>query len=156
MFEYEKERAKWYLEKDNLQDIQNKLSETVEKLQVRKDQLLRENEKLKTENKGSRKYLFQGSNVSNLPLATGHQTMMSSSSQASSNNHSSTSATRYMVGKSMTGAVGQNILSQAMSKMKENNKYIGSSIASSYGMGKEDEGSKSGAGTSHTTPNTKH
>ena len=58
MFEFEKERAKWQLEKDNLNNIRAELTDQVEKLQLRKDQLLRENEKLRTENKGSRKYLF--------------------------------------------------------------------------------------------------
>jgi hypothetical protein len=37
MFEYEKERAKWQLEKDNLLNIKSELSEQLEKLQVRKD-----------------------------------------------------------------------------------------------------------------------
>ena len=67
MFEYEKERAKWQLEKDNLLSIKADLTEQVEKLQLRKDQLLRENEKLRTENKGSRKY----GNATNLPPYNG-------------------------------------------------------------------------------------
>ena len=67
MFEFEKERAKWQLEKDNLNNIRSELTEQVEKLQLRKDQLLRENEKLRTENKGSRKYLF--GNASNIPTS---------------------------------------------------------------------------------------
>lgn len=36
----------------------SEMSETIERLSTRKDQLLRENEKLRNENKGSRKYLF--------------------------------------------------------------------------------------------------
>jgi len=37
-----------------------------------------------------------------------------------------------LTNKSLSGAVGSNILSQAISKMKENNKYIGSG-SSNYG-----------------------
>ena len=55
MFEYEKERAKWQLERDNLVSQKAEMYESIEKLQSRKDLLLRENEKLRTENKGSRK-----------------------------------------------------------------------------------------------------
>lgn len=58
MFEYEKERAKWQLERDNLIGQKSEMYEQIERLQIRKDQLLRENEKLRAENKGSRKYLF--------------------------------------------------------------------------------------------------
>lgn len=100
MFEYEKDRAKWQLEKDNINNIRIELTEQVEKLSLRKDQLLRENEKLRAENKGSRKYLF--GNVSNLP-PTG------SSSSLASTHHASTSATRYMVGKSLSGAMGNSL-----------------------------------------------
>jgi hypothetical protein len=38
-----------------------------------------------------------------------------------------------MVGKSMSTAVGNNILGQAINKMKENNKYIGSGISNRLG-----------------------
>lgn len=86
--------------------------EQIERLQTKKDSLLRENEKLRNENKGSRKYLFQ--NSSNLPIS------------ASTSASQSTSATRYMVTKSISGT-SSNILNQAITKMKENtsNKYIG-------------------------------
>ena len=59
MFEYEKDRAKWQLEKDNLVSQKSEMQETVERIQHRKDQLLRENEKLRNENKSNRKYYFQ-------------------------------------------------------------------------------------------------
>ncbi len=110
MFEFEKERAKWQLEKDNLNNIRSELTDQVEKLQLRKDQLLRENEKIRNENKGSRKYLFN--NASNLPTS-------GTSSLGQTQHHGSTSATRYMVGKSMSGAVGTS-LGSAITKMKEN------------------------------------
>lgn len=143
MFEYEKDRAKWQLEKDNLNNIRVELSEQVEKLQLRKDQLLRDNEKLRAENKGSRKYLF--GNVSNLP-----PTGSSGTSSLSSTHHASTSATRYMVGKSLSGAVG-NSLSSAINKMKEN-KYIGSGSS----MTRDDDVNIGSVTSQHTTPNTKH
>ena len=50
----------------------------------------------------------------------------------------------------MSTAVGNNILTQAITKMKENNKYIGS------GMGhKDEEQVNTGSGTNNTTPNAK-
>lgn len=55
MFEFEKERAKWQLEKDNLQSKTHEMEELIEKLNHRKEQLLKENERLKAENKGSKK-----------------------------------------------------------------------------------------------------
>lgn len=73
--------------------------EQIERLQVRKDQLLRDNEKLRAENKGSRKYLFN--NASNAPSGG----IVGQQQQLSSANNTSTSATRYMVGKSMTGTL---------------------------------------------------
>jgi hypothetical protein len=60
MFEFEKERAKWQLEKDNLQNKCHEMEEIIEKLNHRKEQLLKENERLKAENKGTKKqYLLQ-------------------------------------------------------------------------------------------------
>jgi FtsZ-binding cell division protein ZapB len=108
MFEYEKERAKWQLEKENLFSIKADLTEQVEKLQVRKDQLLRENEKLRTENKGSRKYLF--GNATNIPPSGQVSQSNIGMSSIGQSHHSSTSATRYMVGKSMSNVIGNNIL----------------------------------------------
>jgi hypothetical protein len=86
MFEYEKERAKWQLERDNLLGQKAENLETIEKLQARKDQLLRENEKMRAEQKGSRKYLF--GNATNVPSGNASQQMTGSHT-------SSTSATRY-------------------------------------------------------------
>ena len=55
MFDHEKERAKWSLEKDHIITQRNDLQEVIEKLEKKKDLLLRENEKLKNENKNSKK-----------------------------------------------------------------------------------------------------
>ena len=55
MFEFEKERAKWQLEKDNIQNKVHEMEELLDKLNHRKEQLLKENERLKAENKGSKK-----------------------------------------------------------------------------------------------------
>ena len=107
MFEFEKERAKWQLEKDNLVGQKSEMYEQIERLTIKKDQLLRENEKLKSENKGSRKYLFQ--NVSNIQ-------------PSSSSTSTSTSANRYGLTKSIAGSNGPNILNSAINKMKENAK----------------------------------
>jgi hypothetical protein len=87
--------------------------------------------------------------------------MMSSSSGSAatttgSHGGGSSSATRYMVGKSMSGAVGSNILNQAISKMKENNKYIGSTLGYSGSNAHQKDDDVTNTGTAHTTPNTKH
>jgi hypothetical protein len=63
-----------------------------------------------------------------------------------------------LANKSMSGAVGSNILSQAINKMKENNKYIGAggmngsgATSGHHGMSSESDGT-----SSHTTPISKH
>ena len=114
MFEFEKERAKWQLERDNLISQRVEAQEQMERLQARKDQLVRENEKLKNDSKGSRKFLFGNTAGANQVPPTGQQ---------------STSATRYMVNKSITsgagGGIGGNILNHALGRMKENQQYSG-------------------------------
>ena len=55
IFEHEKERAKWNLERDHLINQKNELQDTLDKLEKKKEMLLRENEKLKNESKVSRR-----------------------------------------------------------------------------------------------------
>ena len=55
VFEHEKQKAKWNLEKDHLSNQKNDLQETVKKLEKTKDMLLRDNEKLKNETKINRR-----------------------------------------------------------------------------------------------------
>ncbi len=57
LFENEKERARWQLEKDNLLNLKNELQESFERLSLKKDSLMRENEKLRAESK-NRKLFF--------------------------------------------------------------------------------------------------
>ena len=56
------------MEKDNILNQKTEALELVERLERKKDQLLRENEKLKAEKKGSGKYLF--GNNTNMASAT--------------------------------------------------------------------------------------
>ena len=63
VFEYEKDRAKWQLERDHIINQKAEMQEHIDRLERRKDALLRENEKLKSDNKTSKKFLF--SNQSN-------------------------------------------------------------------------------------------
>lgn len=49
IFEFEKERAKWNLDKDHLMNLKNEISDQLEKVERKKELLLRENEKLKNE-----------------------------------------------------------------------------------------------------------
>ena len=55
VFEHEKERAKWNLERDHLTNIKNDLAENIKKLEKKKEDLLRENEKLKNESRVTRR-----------------------------------------------------------------------------------------------------
>jgi len=65
VFEHEKERAKWQLEKDHLQMQGNELRELLSTLEKKKEALLRENEKLKSETKASKKSINLTSNMNN-------------------------------------------------------------------------------------------
>ena len=49
VFEFEKERAKWGLERDHIASQKQEVQEQVDRLQRRQETLLRENEKLKNE-----------------------------------------------------------------------------------------------------------
>lgn len=102
VFEFEKEKARWGLEKDHLISSKNDLQEALERNEKKKEQLLRENEKIRNEAKSNRKYLF--GNSSNL-----------SSSVAVNNRYMPTSS----VSKSSTGS-SQAIINSAISKFKEN------------------------------------
>ena len=55
IFEHEKERAKWNLEKDHVVQQRNDLQDQMSKLEKRKELLLRENEKLKNDSKMNRR-----------------------------------------------------------------------------------------------------
>jgi hypothetical protein len=56
MFEVEKERAKWALEKDHLMSQKNEATENSERLEKRKEALTRENERLKNELRNRMRY----------------------------------------------------------------------------------------------------
>ena len=60
VFEHEKQRAKWNLEKDHLLNQKNDLQETIGKLEKKREALLRENEKLKNETKVTRRSVVLG------------------------------------------------------------------------------------------------
>jgi len=60
VFEHEKQRAKWNLEKDHLLNQKNDLQETIGKLEKKREILLRENEKLKNETKVTRRSVVLG------------------------------------------------------------------------------------------------
>jgi len=55
MFEHEKERAKWNLEKDYFQNQKAELQDTIGKLEKKKETLLRENEKMKNDSKANKR-----------------------------------------------------------------------------------------------------
>ena len=68
VFEIEKERARWGLEKDHLINSKNELQETLDRVEKKKENLLRENEKLRNESKYRKQQLF--TNSSNLSSST--------------------------------------------------------------------------------------
>jgi len=55
MYEHEKERAKWNIEKDHLLNQKNDVQDTLLKLEKKKEILLRENEKLRNDYKNSKR-----------------------------------------------------------------------------------------------------
>lgn len=55
IFEHEKERAKWNLDKDHLLVTKNELQDHIDKLEKKKDILLRENEKLRNDSRATRR-----------------------------------------------------------------------------------------------------
>jgi len=57
MFNHEKERHKWNIEKDHILNQKNDLADSLTRLEKKKEILLRENEKLKSECKISKKQL---------------------------------------------------------------------------------------------------
>ena len=78
LFEQEKEKAKWTIEKEHLISQKNDLLEQLAKAEKKKEALLRENEKLKNENRNSKKLL--GNNM-NTNLQTGRFSGMLNSSK---------------------------------------------------------------------------
>lgn len=72
LFEHERERAKWNVEKDHLISQKSDFMESVGRLEKRVESLLRENEKLRNENRKNKKLLGNnyGNNLTN--LATGN------------------------------------------------------------------------------------
>ena len=64
LFEFEKESAKWGLERDFLANQKQEVQEQVDRIQRKQEQLLKDNERLKSE-KNRKGYLYgQGSNGS--------------------------------------------------------------------------------------------
>ena len=57
IFDHEKERTRWNLEKEHLINQKNDILENVDKLEKKRETLLRENERLKNENKKNRRLL---------------------------------------------------------------------------------------------------
>lgn len=53
VFELEKERAKWAIEREQLCSIASEHIETIENLERQKESLMKDNEKLKTNKKSS-------------------------------------------------------------------------------------------------------
>lgn len=59
IFDQEKERAKWNLEKDHLQAQKNDIQDQCEKAERKKEFLMKDNERLKNDNKNKRNMMGQ-------------------------------------------------------------------------------------------------
>lgn len=73
IFEHEKERAKWEIERDHLLSQKNDLFETVNRLERKKELMLRENEKLRNDHRYARKVVnssFLGAPLHHLQNST--------------------------------------------------------------------------------------
>ena len=69
VFEFEKERAKWALEKDHFVNKKTEQQEIIQALEKKKDSLLRENEKYKNERR--RPFYNAGAGISNSGIYSG-------------------------------------------------------------------------------------
>ena len=76
MFEMEKEKARWGIEKDQISSQKSEVQEQLERLQRRHEIIVRENEKLKSE-RNTRKYTPGMTNQKLTPQMFG-QTLMKS------------------------------------------------------------------------------
>jgi hypothetical protein len=71
MFEYEKERAKWQLEKDQYQCKMQEMEEQVEKLVHQKETLMKENTRIKLESKSTKSSITaRGSSINGSQVFT--------------------------------------------------------------------------------------
>lgn len=68
LFDHEKEKAKWVFDREHMIAQKNDLSEQLEKIEKKKEQLLRENEKLKNEQRVQRRSINLAANTSNANL----------------------------------------------------------------------------------------
>lgn len=70
IFEFEKERAKWNIDKDHLNTVKNELTQQLETLEKKKEILLRENERLRNEGR-PRRSVNAAHNMTSHGLLTG-------------------------------------------------------------------------------------
>lgn len=102
IFEHEKEKAKWGLEKEHLIGQRNELQDFLEKLENRKETLLRENAKLRSDSRISKRSI----NLTALNSSSLNQQIFNTTNNNNANNVS-----------------GINLLSQT--QINNNNKYQG-------------------------------
>ncbi|CAD8091386.1 unnamed protein product [Paramecium sonneborni] len=65
IFEFEKERAKWNLDRDHLNNLKNELTDQLDRLRKKEELLLRDNEKLKNEQRATRRSVAAHNMTSN-------------------------------------------------------------------------------------------
>ena len=82
---YFKERAKWNLDRDHLVNFKSDLSDQLEKLERKKDFLLRENEKLKNEQRATRRSVNTVHNMTSHTLLTANKYKAGAVNNVSSN-----------------------------------------------------------------------
>ncbi|EAS03779.1 amine-terminal domain guanylate-binding protein (macronuclear) [Tetrahymena thermophila SB210] len=113
IFEHEKERAKWNLDRDHLLVQKNELQDHIDKLEKKKELLLRENEKLRNESRVTRRSI-------NL-VGTGIQSNTALSSSKSGIKRSGTT------NQQQSPVSNTSILSKKNSMIQENNQFMSNS-----------------------------
>eukprot|EP01017_Pseudomicrothorax_dubius_P004498 TRINITY_DN1091_c0_g1_i1.p1 TRINITY_DN1091_c0_g1~~TRINITY_DN1091_c0_g1_i1.p1 ORF type:complete len:1158 (-),score=548.27 TRINITY_DN1091_c0_g1_i1:121-3594(-) len=116
IFEHEKDRAKWHMERDHLISQRNELQEAIERLERKKELLLRENEKLKNESRINRRSVNLANHglTSNVVLTLTKNTL-NSRRPASPLSTNSNSSNREFLGRG-----GEKNLSDITNKTTEN------------------------------------
>ena len=60
MFDFEKEKAKWQIQKDHLENQKSDAQDNVKRLERKKEMLVRENEKMKNDSRSMKKMMYGG------------------------------------------------------------------------------------------------
>ena len=115
LFNFEKEKAKWALEKDNLLSEIDNLTESLKKIKRKRDAVVKDNEKLKHDHKSKTRYMQSSI------LGSGHKDATRASKRAEFSLLDSASKTKFAYAKSPRSGhkyIGDYSIHKSLSKMK--------------------------------------